>query len=230
MKKTAKILLTMAVCCLSLSIAHAQRYSDDRGYSYGRNNYIRTGTVASYLDLRVGKGIGHGANGIAGANASFLYRLAPEFQFGVGAGVDYIHALSLQGKADKKKEYDYHGELTLPVFLRGRFLMGEAGYTRSASFFVQCDLGYRFGISAYNTGKNKGLFSNFEKCNVKGLFVEPQIGIAPNDVLSISLGFPFQHYNKFISETSIENTTADANLKTKSLMFMGADLHFMINF
>lgn len=230
MKKTVKILMTIALCCMSLTSALAQRYYDDRGYSSSRYDYIRTGTVASYLDLHIGKGIGHGANGMAGANASFLYRFAPEFQFGIGAGVDYIHALSMQGKADKKNEYDYHGELTLPVFMRGRFLMGEAGYTRSASFFIQCDMGYRFGIAAYNTGKNKGLVKNFEKTNVKGFFVEPQFGIAPNETISFSIGLPFQRYNKFISDLPIASTPANAELKSKSLMFMGAQLHFMISF
>lgn len=233
MKKIVKTLMTMALCCLSVSSAFAQRYYDDRSSAFHYDDYYRSGSVASYLDLHLGEGIGHGAKALGGANVSFLYRFAPEFQFGVGAGVDYIHGLALQGKLDKKNEFDYHGELTVPVFMRGRFMMGEAGYTHSAGFFLQCDLGYRFGISAYNTGKYKefkNLAKNFEHCNVKGFFVEPQLGIAPNDVISISFGFPFQHYTKHISDKPISQTTDDTVLKTKELMFMGADLHFMICF
>lgn len=228
MEKTLKTLLVIAVCCISISSAYAQRYYDDRGSR--RSYYDLTGTVASYLDLHVGEGVGRGAKGIGGANLSFLYRMSPVFQFGVGGGVDYIHALALQGRQNKKNEYDYHGELTLPVFIRGRYLLGDVVYTRGANFFIQGDLGYRFGLSAYNTGKNKGVIKNLEKCNVKGLFIEPQFGIAINDALSVSLGFPFQHYNKIISEVPVEATVADVPLKTKSLMFMGTEFHFMVGF
>lgn len=228
MQKTLKTILVIAVCCISISSAYAQRYYDDRGSR--RSYYDLTGTVASYLDLHAGQGIGHGAKGIGGANLSFLYRMSPLFQFGVGGGVDYIHGLALQGKLDKKNEYDYHGELTLPVFIRGRYLIGEAGYTSGANFFIQGDLGYRFGLSAYNTGKEKGIIKNLEKCNVKGLFIEPQFGVAINEALSVSLGFPFQHYTKFVSDLPVASTTDETPVKEKSLMFMGAEFHFMIGF
>lgn len=225
-----RILIAIALCCLTLSSAFAQRYYDDRPYDSRYERYFRTGTVASYFDLHLGEGIGHGAKGLGGANVSFLYRFAPEFQFGVGAGVDYIHALALQGKSSKKNEYDYHGELTMPVFLRGRFLMGDAGYTSAAAFFIQCDLGYRFGISAYNTGKSKGVIKNIENCNFKGFFVEPQLGVAPNDIISFSLGLPFQRYDKNISSLPVAETTSDKDIKVKSLMSMGVNVHFMISF
>jgi hypothetical protein len=224
MKNTLKTLLLAAACCLFVSNAYAQRYYDDR-----RVSLDRTGSVASYIDFHLGEGIGRGAKAIAGGNLSFLARLSPEFQFGVGMGLDYVHALALQGKLNKEKEYDYHGELTLPLFMRGRYLMGDV-YTRGANFFIQCDFGYRFGISAYNTGKNKGVIKNLEKCNVKGLFFEPQLGIAINEIISLSFGLPIQHYNKYISELPIEQITAETNLTAKGLAFMGADLHFMINF
>ena len=227
MKKSLNIFLTIAVCFLSLSNAYAQRYYDDRGSRSSRPDL--TGTVASYLDLHVGEGIGRGSKGTGGANVSFLYRFAPEFQFGVGSGLDYIHALARQGKVDNKKDFDYHGELTVPVFLRGRYLLGDV-YSRSASFFAQVDLGYRFGISAYNTGKYEKITKNFEKCNVKGFFFEPQIGIAPNETISFSLGFPFQHYTKHISDVSASNTEVTEDFKTKSLMFMALNFHVMIGF
>lgn len=227
MKKTSKILLLTAVCCLSLSNAYAQRYYDDRGSR--RTTYDRTGTVASYLDIHIGEGIGKGAKGIGGVNAAFLYRMSPVFQFGVGTGMDYVHALTLQGREAKKKDYDYHGELTLPVFLRGRYLLTDAGYTRGASFFAQLDFGYRFGLGAFNSGKEGGLFEKFEKCRVKGMFVEPQFGLEVNETLSFSLGLPFQHYNKLITEGSVKEATPET-IKEKSLMFMGARLHVTICF
>ena len=224
MKNLVKFLMAAAVCCLSLSNAFAQRpYYDDR-----------EGTVASYFDLHLGEGVGHGARAIGGANVSFLYRLSPEFQFGVGAGVDYVHALALQGGQNKQKDYDYHGELTLPVFMRGRYALGGSGYyDNGAQFFVQCDLGYRIGLSAYNTGKQSGaknIAKNFENCNVKGLFFEPQIGIAPNRTLSFSFGLPFQRYFKNISPVSVTIVDENTKIDTKSLFFMGADLHVMISF
>lgn len=228
MEKTIKTLLVIAVCCLSISSAHAQRYYEDRGSR--RSYYDLTGTVASYLDLHFGQGIGRGAKGIGGADVAFLYRMSPILQFGVGAGVDYIHALALQGKLDKKNEFDYHGELTMPVFIRGRYLLADAGYARGANFFVQCDLGYRFGLSAYNTSKKEGIIKNIEKCNVKGLFFEPQFGVALNETLSLSLGLPVQHYNKLISELPVGATVADVPTKAKSLMFMGTNIRLMIGF
>lgn len=228
MKTTLKTLLAIAVCCFSLSSAYAQRYYDDRGSR--RSYYDLTGTVASYFDIHLGEGVGRGAKGTGGITAAFLYRMSPVFQFGVGGGVDYIHALALQGKLDKKNEYDYHGELTLPIFMRGRYLLAEAEYARGANFFIQCDLGYRFGLSAYNTGKNEGVFSNLEKCNVKGLFIEPQFGIALNETLSLSLGLPFQHYNKHIYDVPVANITSETSSREKSLMFAGILFHFMIGF
>ena len=238
MKKILTTILATALCCMTVSSAYAQRYYDDRGRNdrYGYNyNYNRTGTVASYLDLHLGEGVGKGAQAIGGANISFLYRFSPEFQFGVGSGIDYIHALALQGKLNNKNEFDYHGELTLPLFLRGRYLLGDVSSRSQASFFIQCDLGNRFGISAYNTGKNKGvkgLAKNFEHCNVKGFFVEPAIGIAANETLSFAFGLPFQHYTKNIANIPVENAyeISDMEYKTKSLMFMGAELHLMIGF
>ena len=228
MEKTIKTLLVIAVCCLSISSAHAQRYYEDRVSR--RSYYDLTGTVASYFDIHIGEGIGRGAKGTGGINVAFLYRMSPFLQFGVGGGVDYIHALALQGKLDKKNEYDYHGELTLPVYMRGRYLLADAGYARGANFFVQFDLGYRFGLSAYNTGKNKGILNNLEKCKAKGLFMEPQFGVALNETLSLSIGLPIQHLNKQISELPVANTTSDTYLKNKSLMYMGANIHFMIGF
>jgi hypothetical protein len=224
MEKTLKTLLLTAICCLFVSSAYAQRYYDDR-----RNEIGRTGSVASYLDLHLGEGVGRGAKAIGGGDFSFLARLSPEFQFGVGIGLDYVHALALQGKLNNKSEYDYHGELTMPLFLRGRYLLGDT-YSRGANYFVQCDLGYRFGISAYNTGKEKNLAKNLEKCNVKGFFIEPQFGIAINDIISLSFGLPFQRYTKIISNLPVAETTKDTPTSTKGLMFMGADLHFIIGF
>jgi hypothetical protein len=234
MKKTLLTLLTAALCCLSFSNAYAQRYYDDRG---GRTPaYDRNGTVASYLDLHIGEGVGRGAQGFGGANLAFLYRFSSDFQFGVGSGIDYFHALALQGKKGDKNDFDYHGELTLPLYMRGRYYIGNGGYSLgSANFFFQCDLGYRFGLSAYNTGKNsgvKGVAKNFEHCNVKGFFVEPQVGIALNETISFSFGLPFQHYTKNITTLNIANAyeLTDFEPKTKELMFMGVDVHFMIGF
>ena len=228
MKPTSKILLAIAICCLSFSSAYAQRYYEDRGSI--RSYYDLSGTVASYFDIHLGEGIGRGAKGTGGINAAFLYRMSPVFQFGVGGGIDYVHALALQGKLNKKNEFDYHGELTLPVFMRGRYLLAEAGYTGGADFFIQFDLGYRFGISAYNTGKNKGVFNNLEKCNVKGLFIEPQFGIDINETLSVSLGLPFQHYNKHIYDIPVADITSEISPRDKSLMFAGVQFHFMVGF
>ena len=228
MKKTLKTFLVIAICCLSISSAYAQRYYEDRGSR--RSLYDLTGTVASYFDIHLGEGIGRGAKGTGGINVAFLYRMSPLLQFGVGGGVDYIHALALQGKLDKKNEYDYHGELTLPVYMRGRYLLADAGYARGANFFVQFDLGYRFGLSAYNTGKNNGILNNLEKCKAKGLFMEPQFGITLNETLSLSIGLPIQHLNKQISELPVANTTSETSLKNKSLMYMGTNIHFMIGF
>lgn len=223
MEKTLKTLLLTAICCLFVSSAYAQRYYDDR-----RHEVDRTGTVASYLDLHLGQFMGKGANAIGGGDFSFLARLSPEFQFGVGVGVDYIHALAFQGKENNEKKYDKHGELSLPLFLRGRYLLGDL-YSRGANYFIQCDLGYRFGLRAFNSGKNAGLFDKFEKTNVKGFFIEPQFGIAINDVISLSFGLPFQHYNKLISNLPIDQTTAD-DISVKSMMLAGAKLHFIIGF
>jgi hypothetical protein len=118
--------------------------------------------------------------------------------------------------------------------MRGRYALGGDGYfDRGANFFIQCDLGYRFGISAYNTGKESGikkLAKNFENCNVKGVFFEPQFGIAPNRTISFSFGLPIQRYMKNISPVSVEVIDEDTKIETKSLLFMGADLHFMISF
>ena len=100
--------------------------------------------------------------------------------------------------------------------------------SRSLSSF-----GYRIGLSAYNTGKESGikkLAKNFEKCNVKGFFFEPQIGIAPNRTLSFSFGLPFQRYYKNMSPVSVTVIDEDTKIDTKSLMFMGAELHMMISF
>lgn len=223
MEKTLKTLLLTAICCLFVSNAYAQRYYDDRRYEVDR-----TGTVASYLDLHLGEGVGKGAKAIGGGNLSFLARLAPEFQFGVGIGLDYIHALALQGKENNDKKYDYHGELSLPLFLRGRYILGDA-YSRGANFFVQCDLGYRFGLGSLNSGKDARFIDKFEKNNVKGFFAEPQFGIAINDIISLSFGLPFQHYNKLMSNLPVDQTTTD-DIKAKGQMFMGADLHFIIGF
>ena len=229
MKMNIKILLAAAVCCLSFSNAYAQRYSDDRGGSNNGN----VGTVASYLDLHIGEGVGRGSKGIGGVDLSFLYRFSPEFQFGVGGGLDYYHALALQGKLNNKNEFDYHGELTVPLFLRGRYLLGDTGFSQS-TFFFQCDLGYRFGISAYNSGKQSGaknVIKNFEHCNAKGFFVEPQVGIAVNKSISFSFGLPFQHYTKNITTSSIASAYEnDVDFNTKSLMFMGVDLRLIIGF
>ena len=224
MKNLVKFLVAAAVCCLPLSNAFAQRsYYDDR-----------EGSVASYLDLHLGEGIGHGARAIGGANVSFLYRFSPELQFGVGAGVDYVQGLALQGGLKKQKDYDYHGELTLPIFQRGRYALGGSGYyDRGAQFFAQCDLGYRIGLSAYNTGKQNGaknIAKNFENCNVKGFFFEPQIGIAPNRTVSFSFGLPFQRYFKNSCPVSVTIADEDTKIETKSLFFMGAELHVMISF
>lgn len=224
MKKAVKLLLLLAACCLSMNSLHAQRFNDD----------YRDGSVASYIDFHLGEGIGRGAQAIGGVNVSFLYRFSPEFQFGVGGGVDYVHALAIQGGSKKSKDYDYHGELTLPVFMRGRYALGGGGYyDRGANFFIQCDLGYRIGLSAYNTGKESGikkLAKNFENCNVKGFFFEPQIGIAPNRTISFSFGLPFQRYFKNASPVSVTIIDEDTKIETKSLMFMGAELHMMISF
>ena len=224
MKKAVKLLLLLAACCFSMSSLHAQRFNDD----------YRDSDVASYIDFHLGEGVGRGAQAIGGINLSFLYRFSPEFQFGVGGGVDYVHALAIQGGSKKNKDYDYHGELSLPIFMRGRYAISGAGYyDRGANFFIQCDLGYRIGLSAYNTGKESGikkLAKNFEKCNVKGFFFEPQIGIAPNRTLSFSFGLPFQRYYKNMSPVSVTVIDEDTKIDTKSLMFMGADLHMMISF
>ena len=222
MKTFVKILLVSAVLLLSISAANAQsKYYDDR-----------EGTVASFLDFHLGDGIGRGAKGFGGVNASFLYCLSSDLMFGVGAGVDYYHALGLIGGVKKKKDFDYHGELTSAVFMRGRYLINGSDYRRGAHFFVQCDLGYRFGLSAYNSGKESGLKNltkNFEKCNVKGLFFEPQFGLAPNRLLSFSLGLPFQRYIKNSSPVAT-SITEEKDITSKNFMFMGADVHVMINF
>ena len=224
MKKAVKLLLLLAACCLSMSSLHAQRFNDD----------YRDSDVASYIDFHLGEGVGRGAQAIGGINLSFLYRFSPEFQFGVGGGVDYVHALAIQGGSKKNKDYDYHGELSLPIFMRGRYaISGDGYYDRGANFFIQCDLGYRIGLSAYNTGKESGikkLAKNFEKCNVKVFFFEPQIGIAPNRTLSFSFGLPFQRYYKNMSPVSVTVIDEDTKIDTKSLMFMGAELHMMISF
>ena len=224
MKRPVKLLLLLAACCLSMNSLHAQRYYDD----------YRDGSIASYIDFHLGEGIGRGAQAIGGVNVSFLYEYSPEFQFGVGGGVDYIHALAIQGGSKKSKDYDYHGELALPIFMRGRYaIAGNGYYDRGPNFFIQCDLGYRIGLSAYNTGKEssiKKLAKNFEKCNVKGFFFEPQIGIAPNRTISFSFGLPIMHYFKNVSPVSVSIIDEDTKIETKSQLFMGADLHFMINF
>lgn len=224
MKNIVKFMLVAALCCLSLSESYAQRY-----YYNDRES-----SVASYLDFHLGEGIGHGAKGFGGANISFLYRFSPEFQFGIGGGIDYFHALAIQGGEKKTKDFDYHGELSLPLFMRGRYAIGGGDfYNRGAQFFVQFDLGYRVGLSAYNTGKENGiknLYKNFEKTNVKGLFFEPQIGIAASRSISFSLGFPIQRYTKNTSPISVVTITEETPIKSKNLMFMGADLHFMVCF
>lgn len=221
MKNTVKFLLAAAVCCLAFSSAYAQRYYDDR-----------SGNVSSYLDLHIGEGVGPGAKGFGGANVSFLYQFSPEFEFGIGGGLDYIHALALMGGAKKAKDYDYHGELSLPLFVRGRYAIGDSGsyYDHGTHFFIQCDMGYRIGLSAYNTGKQSGIRKNFEKTNAKGFFFEPQLGVAPNRVISFSIGFPFQHYFKNTSAVSVTADDVDADFDTKGAMYMGADIHFMISF
>ena len=224
MKKAVKLLLLLAACCFSMSSLHAQRFNDD----------YRDSDVASYIDFHLGEGVGRGAQAIGGINLSFLYRFSPEFQFGVGGGVDYVHALAIQGGSKKNKDYDYHGELSLPIFMRGRYtISGDGYYDRGANFFIQCDLGYRIGLSAYNTGKESGikkLAKNFENCNVKGFFLEPQFGIAPNRTISFSFGLPIQRYFKNTSPVSVTTITEETPIETKSLLFMGADLHFMISF
>ena len=213
MKKAVKLLLLLAACCFSMSSLHAQRFNDD----------YRDSDVASYIDFHLGEGVGRGAQAIGGINLSFLYRFSPEFQFGVGGGVDYVHALAIQGGSKKNKDYDYHGELSLPIFMRGRYaISGDGYYDRGANFFIQCDLGYRIGLSAYNTGKESGikkLAKNFEKCNVKGF-----------RTLSFSFGLPFQRYYKNMSPVSVTVIDEDTKIDTKSLMFMGAELHMMISF
>ena len=225
-----RTLLVAAVCCLFVSNAYAQRYSDDRG---GRSSNSRTGTVASYLDFHIGEGVGRGSKGFGGVDLSFLYRFSPEFQFGVGSGLDYYHGLALQGKLNNKNEFDYHGELTIPLFMRSRYLLGDTGYSQS-TFFFQCDLGYRFGVSAYNSGKTTGaknVIKNFEHCNVKGFFLEPQVGISINETLSVSFGLPFQRYAKNITSSSIASAyETDIDFTTKQLMFMGLDLRLIIGF
>lgn len=225
MNNHLKFIAIAAACCLSLSSAFAQQryYYDDR-----------EGSVASYLDLHIGDGLGRGAKGFGGGTVSFLYRFSSDFQFGVGGGVDFYKGLALQGGAKKDKEFDYHGELSIPVFLRGRYALGGGGYyDQGAQFFAQCDFGTRIGLSAYNSSKNSGitaLAKNFERCNVKGLFVEPQIGIAPNRTISFALGFPFQRYQRNVSPVSIDQTTKDTEITTKDMMFSGANIHFMICF
>ena len=107
--------------------------------------------------------------------------------------------------------------------------MGDI-YSSSAIFFIQCDLGYRFGITAYNTGKKQGIIKKIEKCNATGLYAEPQLGIALNDVVSFSFGVPLQRYTKNISDLPVESTSSSDILKTKTLTYMGINAHFMINF
>ena len=234
MKMTIRTLLVAAVCCLSISNAYAQRYYDDRDVRDRRAAYDRTGTVSSYLDIHLGEAMGHAGHAVGGANLSFLYRFSPDFQFGIGSGLDYIQALALQGKGtNNKNEYDYHGELTLPLFLRGRYLLGTNDYS-SASFFTQIDFGYRFGISAYNTGKNSGVKNvakNFEHCNAKGVFLEPQFGVALNETISFSFGVPIQRYLKNVSTVTIDSAyQSEALISTKKALYLGGVLHLILGF
>lgn len=200
MKRT---ILLAAAALLGISIAsYAQPY-----YEY--QNPSNSMAVES-IDLHLGTGLSYKANIIAGADFAVLHKFSPSFSLGGGVGVDYIQALKYRTVATKDNQY--WSEVSVPVFARGRYLFGRRGmignydYGRNSMygqyrearegthFFVQCDLGYRFCLTAVDFDEDKS--DSFSKGNSKGFFVEPQAGISLGRNIDIAVGLPFQGFTK----------------------------------
>lgn len=201
MKRT---ILLAAVAFLALSAnSSAQAYYD---YQNPNSRAVKS------VDLHLGTGLSYKANLIAGADFAVLHKFSPSFSLGAGAGVDYIQALKY--RTVSTKENQYWNEVSVPVFARGRYLFGRRGmignyeYGRNSMygqyrevregvhFFVQCDLGYRFCVTAINFDKDQS--DTFEKGNAKGFFLEPQAGISLGRSIDIAVGLPFQGFNKHL--------------------------------
>lgn len=216
-----KLVLTLAaICCLSLG-ASAQRY----GYA---DVPARSPMALTQLDLHLGEGLGQGAGIMAGADLAFLHRFSPAFALGAGFGLDYFKALDVMVINNGTKEPEYWGELTLPLFARGRYTFGRRGMVgreysyRHANYygdrytpregthiFMQYDLGYRFCLTALDFDDG---VSGFTRGNIHGLFFEPQVGVSVGRNASVSIGLPFQGYTKCTSDKAIGPTPSENSL------------------
>lgn len=222
----------MALVCLPL-IASAQTRKE---YRQAR----RDANSVAAVDLHAGKPLGVAGKMVAGADVVFLHKYSPAFSLGVGAGLDYIDALNTLTIEGKEKTPTYNAELSVPVFLRGRYMFGQRGYigrdTRphdniyrerreGINFFVQADAGYRVSLGALSDGS---MGKSLGKGNIKGIFLEPQAGISIGKGVDISLGLPFQAYNKMVRETSSVIEGVEETVSPKRGLYSGAALHLVI--
>ena len=215
------IAIIAAACCFALASSAQGRYD----YAYGDGP--RNPMALTQLDLHLGEGLGQGAGIIAGADLAFLHRFSPSFALGAGFGLDYVKGLDRITVTNGTKEADYWGELTLPLFLRGRYTFGRRGmigrsygYGRSSYYgepynpregthiFMQYDLGYRFGIAAYDFSSEGSAISHG---NVHGLFFEPQVGVSVGRNASVSIGIPFQGYDKCTNVVTASGSGSEAS-------------------
>lgn len=223
-----KNILILVACLLPLvASAQSRKYSD---------NLIG-------VDVHAGNIFGDAGRVQTGADFVFSHKFAPDFALGVGAGLDYINAHDHILKVGKDKEAKYQSELSLPIFLRGRYIFGQQGYygrnvydkhtSRAAqnthqgwNVFAQVDAGYRMNLGCVS--KNDGSDSGFGSGHVKGFFAEPQFGVSFGRNLDFAVGLPLQAFEKNIIDISNIASSSSVTGVSKNRMYSGLILHLVV--
>lgn len=240
-------LLIMLVCLTIMASAQPRnvrkpdaRPGDRQSQRQEIRHDRRDALTLSSVDIHVGSPLGPAGKAVIGADLVFLHRFSPSVSFGGGFGLDYINALDRKLVENKEKSYEYQSELSLPIFLRGRYMFGQKGYGHThhsdymqynrrregVNAFAQVDAGYRIGLCSLASQDG----ANFDSANVKGVFAEPQIGLSLGKGLDVSLGVPVQSYQK--CELTHNRASSDSSLNavftTKSGVYTGLTAHLII--
>ena len=170
------------------------------------------------VDLNAGLGLSQKSGFATGIDAAVGFLPTESLFLGFGAGFDFLKA----AYTVVEDEITKNGEFIVPLFLRGKYTL--ASMTSSTSLiepFVMADLGYNASIGGIKMGNGEGIKGTH---NIKGLFVEPKIGISINNMYNIGLGLRMQHFNyKYFSAKSAE-------AKVKGAFASDLCLHFGLVF